>query len=1693
MALNKTQLESVNQSNFPNNNAQLITPALLREFNTDVIASLQLQDTAATTGSNTFKGNQIVSGNVDITGTLTAYEIHTIIESSSIIYSSGSNQLGDALSDTQILSGSVFIVGSGSLNGNRILTTADTASLTFNTSSLVTTASFNAYTQSTNLRLNSLETTSQSLNQFTASQIVSNSYFATTGSNSFTGNQSIAKEYHLNTNGIYWNDSTAGYNNLEIINSAYGNVDISAINGRVRVINSPLFLTGSAITSSNDISTSANIYAANLTGSGGSIPAGTVSSSAQIVAYNIFATTSSVTASINTLSASVYQTDATQSFQITANALTASNSTTALSQSLYFTDTTQSVNITQASASAWGAFQSASAYSASAYAVNVSQSQQISASFATSSAYSASLAASITGSSANVTALSSSIYLTDSTQSNNIASNSSSFATSISASNFNITNNSASVAVTINNLSSSIYQTDSTQSNNIASNSSSIGLLQTFSASSDSRYVQNSQTASMSVATASVALAISTSISTQNLQHFVTFVDNSTGKQTVQVDGGLKYNPNQDLLLVTNITSSGYISASAIFVNGQSVATSQSVTDLSASVYQTDATQSNNISTNTTNITTLTSKTGSYATTGSNTFTGSQTILSGSIAVLNNGNVASLNETEINVETYTSDAYGIIAANNHSASMGIISWDGATYDNELWIQADNSGIQLTDWDNGTGNISAVPFLSIGANTGSQPAPIFNRGLVTHKEIKGTGSINLQPDQTDARFIEIYNTAATDTHITASGGNLFLGNDETFVLVTTYANQKELTLRGDAGIHISGSITSSNDISSSGNLIVNTITASAAQITYLHTIYESSSVVYSSGSNQLGDELTDTQILSGSVKVVGGLTLNGVSVSTQSVDISALNAFTASQIVSNSYFATTSSVNDLSASIYQTDATQSNNISSNSSSIGLLQTFSGSQYKNDSSSFDSRIIAATGSTIYTGSFATTGSNTFSGSQIIRSTGGAPLIVDHYDATPTQNTLIGFNKSGSAVWSIGNLGSDDSFILYNPTTFQSPISVAQNNNVTFLGNITASGTIFSSGSITASYLKIVDLITANSINTNFLSSSTYVLTNNITASGNISSSTISGLGNATLFSSSVNSRLIAATGSTIYTGSFAITSSNTFTGNQTIYGGIVSNTNGITKLISATEASGTIQHNITSSNAASQSNLILGFPVLASLSGSVILSGSNNILFSAGKLSTANVGYVNGNNNVLTAVPTLSPNSLFQPTMNTNLMFGTVAMTFSTSSVGVPSYNNNFTLTTTTLNHPSGTIAMASNISNGTITSTQNGLTPGTTVATLSNNIIGGGGVTLTHNSSSILTTNSTILGSTTITNNYYHTGSNNSLTFANNLINGLTIAVNGGGSPSTNVSRPIVGNFFGGQTITIQADAVGTDLGGVRNEIVYGYNLIVSGTQAAATTTNQGGAFFGRYNDITNGLADTGKTIFAVGTGTSTAARKTAFSIDSGSLVSVSGSLSVNGNSTFTGSLTVTGSTILKNLSATGTPLIISSSNTVDYYAVKLNGGGLFISSSDYGTSLVAGTDLLGTYQLSGGGFSTADATNNEYVSLQKAGLEAGWNNTSAVNVWTNNPDNYGLTNVTGTSGSGTVIAGTDTADNYVGLVQFQNKGNWTNGTTTFLTPIALTPQGAPSSPASGSLYFSSADSHFYGWNGVAWKQLDNTI
>ncbi len=214
--------------------------------NVRVNGDLEVSGSTRLTGSlnvsnNITASNMFLTNNLSVSGTINAYEIITTIESSSIIFSSGSNILGDATNDTQTLIGSVIMSGSSSLTGSMGITGnlnvignissstisgignvttfsqsvdsrldflegpfstsvdlrldnleiwssslqtnfATTAELTQTASFLqnqinqkLNTSSFNAYTQSTNTRIDTLAS-------FTGS-------YATTGSNTFIGNE----------------------------------------------------------------------------------------------------------------------------------------------------------------------------------------------------------------------------------------------------------------------------------------------------------------------------------------------------------------------------------------------------------------------------------------------------------------------------------------------------------------------------------------------------------------------------------------------------------------------------------------------------------------------------------------------------------------------------------------------------------------------------------------------------------------------------------------------------------------------------------------------------------------------------------------------------------------------------------------------------------------------------------------------------------------------------------------------------------------------------------------------------------------------------------------------------------------------------------------------------------------------------------------------------------------------------------------------------------------------------------------------------------------------------------------------------------------------------------------------------------------------------------------------------------------
>jgi Chaperone of endosialidase len=90
---------------------------------TDRIASgsISLQG-YATTGSNSFNGNQTITGSLNISGQIVANSVYTTVETSSVIYSSGSNIFGNTNSNTHQFTGSIYASGSIIINSPNVTT-----------------------------------------------------------------------------------------------------------------------------------------------------------------------------------------------------------------------------------------------------------------------------------------------------------------------------------------------------------------------------------------------------------------------------------------------------------------------------------------------------------------------------------------------------------------------------------------------------------------------------------------------------------------------------------------------------------------------------------------------------------------------------------------------------------------------------------------------------------------------------------------------------------------------------------------------------------------------------------------------------------------------------------------------------------------------------------------------------------------------------------------------------------------------------------------------------------------------------------------------------------------------------------------------------------------------------------------------------------------------------------------------------------------------------------------------------------------------------------------------------------------------------------------------------------------------------------------------------------------------------------
>jgi hypothetical protein len=187
-------------------------------FNTTVSASNINVGTLGVGGNTTIAGtlgvggNGTIGGNLAVAGRITAEEFYTEITTASVIYASGSTKFGDDTGDKHEFTGSINVSGSVIYNGV-ILTNVDANTiqkLQQTTQSLqVATASLQAFTASQDVRNFTLSQITASfageiggLEEYTASlktaaivssstQILNYNIFATTGSNTFRGNQII--------------------------------------------------------------------------------------------------------------------------------------------------------------------------------------------------------------------------------------------------------------------------------------------------------------------------------------------------------------------------------------------------------------------------------------------------------------------------------------------------------------------------------------------------------------------------------------------------------------------------------------------------------------------------------------------------------------------------------------------------------------------------------------------------------------------------------------------------------------------------------------------------------------------------------------------------------------------------------------------------------------------------------------------------------------------------------------------------------------------------------------------------------------------------------------------------------------------------------------------------------------------------------------------------------------------------------------------------------------------------------------------------------------------------------------------------------------------------------------------------------------------------------------------------------------
>ncbi len=839
---------------------------------------------------------------------------------------------------------------------------------------------------------------------------------------------------------------------------------------------------------------------------------------------------------------------------------------------------------------------------------------------------------------------------------------------------------------------------------------------------------------------------------------------------------------------------------------------------------------------------------------------------------------------------------------------------------------------------------------------------------------------------------------------------------------------------------------------SGSLnVTGSITALSASITYLQTVYQTSSVIFTSGSNILGDEAGDTQTLYGTI-VLPNLNIHSGSTAPHYVtwnDVAQRLEYK-DTIPTASYAlnATSASWADNSNSASYAQNATSASYSLNSTSASFAQASISSSFSNFAVSSSQAQNAVTASYALNANSASYAISADSASiaydvvvygkcnnpggltrgtvvRIVGADGNNPLFdsaswEDDNNSANTlgvlsedvasnafanvvvQGKLIGINTSGFTAGDLMFLSSSGQYTTqsvpapYHEVRLGQVLRVNQNQGSMYV-NIDNGYELQELHDVDIQSVAVGDVLT-------------YVSG----AYGQWVNKTVDELGY--LQTSSFNSytaSMDARTGSYITTGSISTTQSITgsliLSGSGTLTGSL-NIINGNLEVISNNT---TLNPDLYVTNSlAGQSNIIQGWgdnPTAggagasqANYTGSLRITGSNNIVsmpqIRATALGGANglQGYISGSNNWIngnSAGIYLSTSSLLSPKTQGNIVNinSSIQMTFTSSSLTSPMVSNNAVFGGgINLNHPSGSVNASANIVTGQITSTQNFVTNVQANAS-TNNVLGA--VTLNHISSSILFTANYTNAPVTINNHLSSSNiTNNSLSVGANLFlggsGGLGHNIWVSGSQSSNVTRGITDNLIGGRSNIVSSSFVSSSNSNLVGTIIYGSNLLVSGSHVTGNSAG-GSAFFGRFND-TGSLALAQDIVFAVGTGTAAATRRTGLYVTSGSLVGISGSLNVIGNSIFTGSaimssstafpLYVSGTIQTQRLHFDGNPFNTNPSSNLG--AIRIDGNNQRLYSTMYNYAEITTQSLIGQY------VNTGSNIVDTYMSSSNNGTDA---------------------------------------------------------------------------------------------------------